>query len=103
MPKKDSVKGDRMKSRLGIFARLALIVVLVFLVVSIIDKNIEINNLQKKEKEAKEKLAAITIQVEKDKLKLEEPINEETIKRIAKEKLNLRDPDEVAYASNLPD
>ena len=39
---------------------------------------------------------------EEEKSTLSEEVTEETIKRIAREKLNLRDPSELVYANDLP-
>ena len=38
-----------MRNRLGFFAKLALLAILVFLVISIVDQNIEINRLNSEE------------------------------------------------------
>ena len=44
-----------MRHRLGFFAKLAFVAIIFFLVISIVDKNIEINSLKKEgEKQGKE-------------------------------------------------
>ena len=40
--------------------------------------------------------------VEKLNSQLQEEVTEETIKRVAREKLNLRDPGELIYSNDLP-
>lgn len=91
-----------MKHRLGFFAKLAFVAILFFLLVSIVDKNIEINALKKEEAMLRAQAQEYTTQVEKLNARLNEEISEESIKRIAKEKLNLREPGSIIYASDLP-
>lgn len=90
------------KNRLGFFTKLAMIAIVFFLVISIVDKNIEINSLKKEEEKKKQELQSYTLQVERLNSQLEEEVTAETIKRIAREKLNLRDPNELVYANDLP-
>ena len=90
------------RKRLGFFGKLALIAIVFFLVISIVDKNIEINSLKKEEEKKRQELQSYTLQVERLNSQLEEEVTGETIKRIAREKLNLRDPNELVYANDLP-
>ncbi len=91
-----------MKKGFGFFATLALVALLVFLVISIVEKNIEINNLENEERRLETQKAQLTLTVEKLDAQLNREMDEETIKRIAREKLNLRDPGDEAFASDLP-
>lgn len=91
-----------MRNRLGFFGKLAFVAIILFLIVSIVDKNIEINALKEKEEKIREQMQAYTLQVERLNSQLEEEVTEETIKRIAREKLNLRDPEDLIYANDLP-
>ena len=70
--------------------------------ISIVDKNLKINDLKEEEDRLREQVRSYTLQVEKLNSQLEETVTEETIKRIAREKLNLRDPGEMIYANDLP-
>ncbi|MBR4288504.1 MAG: septum formation initiator family protein [Clostridia bacterium] len=90
------------QKRLGFFGKLALIAIVFFLVISIVDKNIEINSLKREEEKKRQELQSYTLQVERLNSQLEEEVSGETIKRIAREKLNLRDPNELVYANDLP-
>ena len=72
------------------------------MVVTIINKNLEINDLKNKEKKVREQMQAYTLQVERLSSQLKEEVSEETIKRIAREKLNLRDPGDLIYANEQP-
>lgn len=87
---------------LGFFSKLALIAIVFFLVISIVDKNIEINTLKREEEKKRQELQSYTLQVERLNSQLEEEVTGETIKRIAREKLNLRDPNELVYSNDLP-
>ena len=77
-------------------------VLVVYLVITIIDKNLEINDLKEKEKKVREQMQSYSLQVERLNFELEEEVSEETIKRIAREKLNLRDPGDIIYANEQP-
>lgn len=91
-----------MRNRLGFFGKLAFIVIILFLVISIVDKSIEINDLKEKEEKIKEQVQNYTLQVERLESQLQEEVSEETIRRIAREKLNLRDPGDLIYSNDLP-
>lgn len=91
-----------MRHRLGFFAKLAFVALIFVLIVSIVDKNLKINDLKEEENRLQEQVRSYTLQVEKLNSQLEETVTEETIKRIAREKLNLRDPGDIIYANDLP-
>jgi len=91
-----------MPKKFAFFGKVVFAVIVLFLVVTIIDKNLEINDLKEKEKKVREQMQAYTLQVERLSTQLEEEVSEETIKRIAREKLNLRDPGDLIYANEQP-
>lgn len=91
-----------MRSKIGFFGKLAFIAIIVFLIISIVDKNLRINDLKEKEEKINNQMQAYTLYVEKLNSQLEEEVSEETIKRVAREKLNLRDPGELIYSNDLP-
>lgn len=91
-----------MRSKIGFFGKLAFIAIIVFLIISIVDKNLQINDLKEKEEKINNQMQAYTLYVEKLNSQLEEEVSEETIKRVAREKLNLRDPGELIYSNDLP-
>jgi len=91
-----------MHRRLGFFAKLAFVSIIFFLVITIVTKNIEINELKKEEEKLQKERAAYTLQVERLNSQLKEEVSADTIKRIAKEKLNLREPSDLVYANDLP-
>lgn len=88
--------------RLGFFAKVAVITIIFFLVVSIVDYNIEINSLKKEYEKKEREEENYSRKVELLTSQLEEEVTEDTIKRIAKEKLNLREPGDQLYANDLP-
>jgi len=90
------------QKRFGFLGKLVFLVVLFFLAITIVNKNIEINDLKKKEEKLRAQRQSYTLQVERLNSQLEEEVTEETIKRIAREKLNLRDPGDLVYANDLP-
>ena len=91
-----------MQSKLGFFGKLAFVAIILFLIISIVDKNLEINDLREKEEKINNQMQAYTLYGEKLNAQLEEEVSEETIKRVAREKLNLRDPGELIYSNDLP-
>ena len=90
-----------MREKFSFFGKIVFFVVVIFLAIIIIDKKLEINELKEKEKKVRELQQAYTLQVERLNTQLEE-VSEETIKRIAREKLNLRDPGDLIYANEQP-
>lgn len=90
------------KHRLNFFVKLAFVAILLFLVVSIVNKNLQINSLKEQQKRLEAEKSTYTLQVERLNAQLSEEVSEETIKRIAREKLNLREPGNVVYANDLP-
>ncbi|MBQ3865661.1 MAG: cell division protein FtsL [Clostridia bacterium] len=90
------------KHRFGFFAKLAFVAILVFLAISIVNQNIRINSLKEQQKKLEAERNSYSLQVERLNAELNEEVSEETIKRIAREKLNLREPGNVVYANDLP-
>ena len=84
-----------MQKKFKFFLKLVFFVFVVFLIVTIINKSLQLNDLKEKEKKVREQMQAYTLQVERLSTQLEEEVSEETIKRIAREKLNLRDPGDL--------
>ena len=91
-----------MRKNLAFFGKIVFVVVVLFLVVTIINKNLEINDLKDKEKKVREQMQAYTLQVERLSSQLEEEVSEETNKRMAREKRNLGDRGDRIYANEQP-
>lgn len=91
-----------MVKRLGLFAKLAFLSVLIFLVISVVQMNIRIRDLREDEEALKQQLLEGQLNVEEMNGQLGQELDEELIKKIAREKLNLRDPGDIIFASDLP-
>ena len=91
-----------MVKRLGLFAKLAFLSVLIFLVISVVQMNIRIRDLREDEEALKQQLLEGQLNVEEMNGQLGRELDEELIKKIAREKLNLRDPGDIIFASDLP-
>ena len=90
------------RHRFGFFAKLSFVAILLFLVISIVNRNLQINELREQLKRLEAEKDTYTLQVERYNAKLSEEMTEERIKEIAREKLNLREPGTVVYANDLP-
>ena len=88
--------------KVGIFAVLALVAMMIFLVISIVQLNVTINQKKAQEQELIQIRNAGKLRIEELNQQIDEEITPETIKRIAREKLNLRDPGVIIFASDLP-
>ena len=84
----------------GIFVRVAAVAFAVFCVVSVVKIELEYNELKDRKKMLEEQVEEYERAVEKKKAELETPFDEEYIIRIAKQKLNLRLPEEIIFYNN---
>ena len=91
-----------MRVKAGFIVKIAIACLFLFLTVIIVDKTIELNRLKEEEKKREQLIQNYTLIVERLNSQYSKPVSEETIKSIAKEKLNLRDPGERIYANNVP-
>lgn len=87
----------------GIFVKLAIFALATFAVVSIVYLQLTINEERTKRDTLKAEVGAL--EEERDELKnqVDAPMDEEYIIDIAKEKLNLRLPEEIIFYNNLYD
>ena len=91
-----------MKQRLGFFVRLAFIAILVFLLIVMIQINIQINDLKKEYDSVATRLREQNDAIDRVREELDAPYSEETIRRIAREELNLSSPGDILYESDSP-
>ena len=91
-----------MNKKLGLFAKLAFLSILIFLIISIVQMNIRINTLRQTEQELQNQLDSDKLEMEELGQQLEAELDEEMIKKIAREKLGLREPGDIIFASDLP-
>ncbi len=87
----------------GVFVKLAIFALATFAVVSIVYLQLTINEERTKRDTLKAEVGAL--EEERDELKnqVDAPMDEEYIIDIAKEKLNLRLPEEIIFYNNLYD
>ena len=86
----------------GIFAVLALVSIIIFLIISIIQLNVTIKNKRIEEQQLIEQRNAGKLRIEELSQELDQELTPEVIKKIAREKLNLRDATVIIFASDLP-
>ena len=91
-----------MKGKLSFFTKLAFLAVLVFLFIVMIQVNIQINDLRAQYNSVEQELKQQQEAVARVRNELDAPYSEETIRRIAKEELNLCDPGDIIYQSDSP-
>jgi len=91
---------DRIK--FGFFTKIAIICVIAFMLLKVTELNVKIGNLREAESELQKQVDMYELSIEELKEKLDQPLDEETIKRFAREKLNLRDPGDMLFVSDLP-
>ena len=91
-----------MDKKFGLFAKLAFLSILIFLVISVVQMNIRINSLRDTRDELQSELDKVKLEAEELGQQLDIELDEEMIKKIAREKLDLRDPGDIIFASDLP-
>jgi len=91
------------KFKLGFPARIAICVVVVFLLFSIVRAELSLKELKDTHDALAAQVEKYEFSVEELKEKLAQPLDEKTIKRFAREKLNLRDPGDILFVSDLPE
>ena len=91
-------KHTRSKKRANAFVKFAVVCILIFFIVASIKMNIDINNM--KEHVLKVQAEVVAKKSENEKIKSEISsfeLNEETVKKIAREKLGLRENDAIIF------
>lgn len=91
-----------MKSRLGFFARLAILAILFFLFVVMIQVNMQINEKKLEYQRVATELAKQQEAKDKVEEELSAPYSEETIRQLAREALGLCNPGDIIYESDSP-
>lgn len=90
------------KSPMNFFSKVAIVFLAVFLIVSLVTMNIKNNEIAQQIEDKKAELKKMQYVVDELESKLAAEMNEETIKRIARESLNLLEPGDIIYANDLP-
>ena len=95
--------GRMARQRANIIVRLAVLCVAVFLVFSAVNMQFRLGELRESKAQLEEEIAVLEDRLIYMQLRLDEPVTDEYIRRIAREKLNYRDPDEILFYNDLAD
>ena len=87
--------------KLNVFVRIALVLTIVFLAVAAIKIQLEINELKEKKDTLEERKENYVFSIDKIQNDLNTPVDDDYIIRVAKEKLNLRLPEEIIFYNDL--
>jgi|GEM_PF-5086357 len=96
------------KKKLNFWFKFTMFFVIIFFFVAIIKMNIQINDMKAELKVAESEFQQRQLSIEKIKAEIDslpnsvEELDEETIKKIANEKLDLRDSDVIIFATSQP-
>ena len=83
--------------KMNIFIRLAIGAFIIFCVLFVLNTQLEYNRLQQKKNDLEKTVGDYNISIDKLKNELNTPIDEDYIVRVAKERLNLRLPEEIIF------
>ena len=89
--------------RANFVVRIAFTLIFIFLFVSVINLQVEMNELRKTRDERVAKVAEMQDNVDELELRIAEPINDSYIERIAREQLGLRKPHEQIFVNGIAD
>ena len=96
------------KQKLNFWAKIAMIFISIFFLVAIVKMNMQINDMKVELNKSKDEVKERQLSIEKLQSEIAaypkniEELDEEAIKKIAKEKLNLQDSDVVIFANSQP-
>lgn len=96
------------KQKLNFWLKVSIILISVFFLVAMIKMNIQINDMKAELNKAKEEVSIRQLSIERIQSEIEsfpkniEELDEETVKKIAREKLNLQDSDVIIFANSQP-
>lgn len=88
--------------RTNLIIRTAFTLIFIFLLVSVINLQVEMNELRKERDAKLEQLQQVQDSIDELELRLAEPITDEYIERIARE-LGYRKPNEIIFRNNIPE
>ncbi len=89
--------------RANIVVRIAFTLIFIFLFVSVINLQVEMNELRKLRDERVAKVAELQDDVDELELRIAEPINDDYIERVAREQLGFRKPHEIIFVNGIAD
>ena len=88
--------------RTSLIIRTAFTLIFIFLLVSVINLQVEMNELRKERDAKMEKVQQMQDSIDELELRLAEPVNDEYIERIARE-LGYKKPNEIIFRNNIPE
>jgi cell division protein FtsB len=88
--------------RTNLIIRTAFTLIFIFLLVSVINLQVEMNELRKDRDARLEQVQQLQDSIDELELRIAEPIDDEYIERVARE-LGYRKPNEVIYRNNIPE
>ncbi len=88
-------------TRTNIFVRIAVIIVIVFCVITILKLQIQFNQLNDERKSLTAQVEEYREDIEELKAEIERPFDDEYVTRVAREKLGYHLPDEIIYYNDL--
>ncbi len=94
---------NRKPIRANFVVRIAFTLIFIFLFVSVINLQVEMNELRKLRDERVAKVAELQDDVDELELRIAEPINDAYIERIAREQLGFRKPHEIIFVNGIAD
>lgn len=96
------------KQKLNFWIKISMIFISVFFLVAIVKMNMQINDMKAELETAKAEVLERQLSIEKIESEIKsfpeniEDLDEEAIKKIAKEQLNLQDSDVIIFANSQP-
>ncbi|MBE6692292.1 MAG: septum formation initiator family protein [Ruminococcaceae bacterium] len=89
--------------RANFVVRIAFTLIFIFLFVSVINLQVEMNELRKLRDEKVAQVAELQDDVDELELRIAEPINDSYIERVAREQLGFRKPHEIIFVNGIAD
>ena len=89
------------KRRMNIFMKAAILVFICACSASVINMMFEYNALKDKRVELEARIAEVNTRIEELNVWLDMPFNDDYVRRVAREKLNLRIPGEIIFYNDL--
>lgn len=91
------------KRRTNIFVRIAIVLAIIFFIYQIIAMQIQLADLKEQKQALELELDVIAENIDEMNLRIDMPITEEYIRKVAREKLNYRDSDEIIFYNDITD
>jgi len=88
--------------RTNLIIRTAFTIIFIFLLVSVINLQVEMNELRKERDARLQEVQQIQDAIDELELRISEPMTDEYIERVARE-LGYRKPNEIIFRNNIPE